>query len=436
MRTSLFVGLFLTITAMAVATQSTPQSSPAAQSHDLQNTAEAVAKYFRADPSGIDQLFAPEFLVQVPAARLERVMRQLFSQYGGCTGVKLEKQVSPTGAHFQFTFEKGFTVPVSLEINDNAAHTITGFVLGAPVSSSETLSSVIDKMKALPGQVSFLAQRLDASGPVALAEWQPAQELGIGSAFKLYILGALAQQISAGRRHWNDVIPLETQSLPSGILQKWPLGTPLTVQSLASLMISISDNTAADALLKAVGREQVEAILPVMGHSQPALDQPFLATMDMFQLKWGIPAEQLQQYLADDTAARRAFLQTMKPPASTAALIAAVSTTTPKMIDNVEWFASAIDLCHAMAWFRADDTARNTARQVLAINPGLALSSTRWAYIGFKGGSEPGVISLNLLLRSQSGQWYVVSGVWNNPKAAVSETEWVSLVSRAIDLLQ
>lgn len=435
MRTSLFVGLFLTITAMAVATQSTPQSTPTAQSHDLQATAEAVAKYFREDPSGVDQLFAPEFLAQVPAARLERVMKQLYSQLGPCTGVKLEKQVSPTGGHFQFTFEKGFTAPVDLVINDNAAHSIIGFVVGMPVSSSETLSSVIDKMKALPGQVSFLAQRLDASGPVALAEWQPAQELGIGSAFKLYILGALAQQISAGRRHWNDVITLETQSLPSGILQKWPLGTPLTVQSIASLMISISDNTAADALLKAVGREQVESMLPVMGHSQPALDQPFLATMDMFQLKWDIPADQLQQYLADDTAARRAFLQTMKPPASTAALIAAASTSTPKMIDKVEWFASATDLCHAMAWFRADDNAHNTARQILAINPGLPLSSTRWAYIGFKGGSEPGIISLNFLLRSQGGQWYVVGAVWNNPKAAVSETEWVSLVSRAIDLL-
>jgi beta-lactamase class A len=435
MRTSLLVCLFLTISVIAVAAQSVPQSAPAAQSHDLQAAAEAVAKYFRADPSGIDQLFAPEFLAQVPAARLEAAMKQIYSQLGRCTDVKLEKQVSPTTGQFQFVFEKGFTAPVNLVINDNAAHSIIGFQVGAPVSSSETLSSVIDKMKALPGQVSFLAQRLDANGPVGLAEWQPAQALGIGSAFKLYILGALAQQISAGRRHWNDVIQLETQSLPSGILQKWPLGTPLTVQSVASLMISISDNTAADALLKSIGREQVEAMLPVMGHSQPALDQPFLSTMDMFQLKWGIPADQLQQYIAADTAARRAFLQTIKPPASTEPLIAAASTTTPKVIDKVEWFASATDLCHAMAWFRTDDNARNTARQVLAINPGLPLSSTRWAYIGFKGGSEPGVISLNFLLRSQSGQWYAVGAVWNNSKAAVSETEWVSLVRRAIDLL-
>jgi hypothetical protein len=231
MRTSLFIGLFLTVTAMAIAIQSTPQFMQAAQSHDLQAAAEAVAKYFRADPFGIDQLFAPEFLAQVSAARLESVMKQLYSQYGGCTAVKLGKQVSPTGGQFQFTFEKGFTASISLAISDNAAHSITGFQIGAPVTSSETLSSVIDKMKALPGQVSFLAQRLDASGPVALAEWQSAQELGIGSAFKLYILGTLTNQISAGRRHWNDVIQLEAQSLPSGILQK---GSALPVLLISS----------------------------------------------------------------------------------------------------------------------------------------------------------------------------------------------------------
>lgn len=434
MRTLPIIAL-LAISAMAVAAQSVSQTTPAAQSHDLQSVAESVAQYFRADPSGVGQLFAPEFLTQVPAARLETVMRQLYTQLGRCTGVKLEKQVSSTSAQFTFTFEKGFTAPVNLVINADASHSITGFVVGPPVSSSETLSAVIEKMKLLPGRVSFLAQRLDASGPVALGEWQPTQRLAIGSAFKLYILGTLAHQISGGQRHWNDVISLDVHSLPSGILQSWPLGTPLTVQSAASLMISRSDNTAADELLKTVGREQVEAMLQVMGHSQPAVDQPFLSTMEMFQLKWGIPPDQLQQYITNDIAARRAFLQMLKPPVSHETLLAAASGTTPKMIDQVEWFASATDLCHALAWFHADDSARDTARQILAINPGIPVSSTRWAYIGFKGGSEPGVISLNFLLRSRMGQWYVIGAVWNDPKAAVSETVWVGLISRAIELL-
>src|SRR5690606_39753601 len=44
-------------------------------------------------------------------------------------------------------------------------------------------------------------------------------------------------------------------SLPTGILQEWPVGTPMTIQSLATLMISISDNTATDVLLRVAGRD-------------------------------------------------------------------------------------------------------------------------------------------------------------------------------------
>ncbi len=45
-------------------------------------------------------------------------------------------------------------------------------------------------------------------------------------------------------------------------------------------------------------------------------------------------------------------------------------------------------------------------------------------------------MSLNFLLRSQSNQWYTVSAIWNDPKSAVNETEWIGLVGRAIDLLK
>ncbi|MFL9455456.1 serine hydrolase [Tolypothrix bouteillei VB521301_2] len=47
---------------------------------------------------------------------------------------------------------------------------------------------------------------------------------------------------------WKDVVQLQPseKSLPSGMLHTWPDGSYLTVQTLASLMISLSDNTATD----------------------------------------------------------------------------------------------------------------------------------------------------------------------------------------------
>lgn len=50
---------------------------------------------------------------------------------------------------------------------------------------------------------------------------------------------------------------LGEKSLPGGILQNWPKGAPLTLHTLAGLMISQSDNTAADTLLEILGRDVV-----------------------------------------------------------------------------------------------------------------------------------------------------------------------------------
>src|SRR6185436_600599 len=101
-----------------------------------------------------------------------------------------------------------------------------------------------------------------------LVERDGDQALAIGSAFKLYVLGALARDVAEGKRHFDDTLRLEQRwmSMPSGKLQKWPVGTPLTLASAAALMISESDNTATDHLLFTLGRERVEAMLREMGN--------------------------------------------------------------------------------------------------------------------------------------------------------------------------
>ena len=74
--------------------------------------------------------------------------------------------------------------------------------------------------------------------------------------------------------------------------------------------------------------------------------------------------------------------------------------------------------------------------RILAINPGIGAGlAKRFAYVGYKGGSEPGVISMTALLRDSAGKARVVSASWNNPAAAVDELAFVALVSRAVELL-
>ena len=102
---------------------------------------------------------------------------------------------------------------------------------------------------------------------------------------------------------------LSGRSLPSGMLHNWPEGAPVTLHTLASLMISISDNTATDILLGLVGRENVERMMGRIGIAAPERNRPFLATREIFALKTAPEAEQ-RAFIEADEAGRRRLLGT------------------------------------------------------------------------------------------------------------------------------
>ena len=84
----------------------------------------------------------------------------------------------------------------------------------------------------------------------------PHSKLAVGSAFKLGILAELLAQTKTGSAPvvgGHDLAGFD-KALPSGFLQTWPEASPLTLQTLATLMISQSDNTATNVLLRLVGR--------------------------------------------------------------------------------------------------------------------------------------------------------------------------------------
>ena len=104
-------------------------------------------------------------------------------------------------------------------------------------------------------------------------------------------------------------------------------------------------------------------------------------------------------------------------------------------IDAVEWFASAADLARVMDWLRRNGD--ETTHGILAISPGMPRpAAAPYGYIGFKGGSEPGVINLTWLVRNNAGVWHAVTGSWNNPAAPVEEGRFIALIARALPLVR
>lgn len=375
--------------------------------------------------------FAPAFLAAVPEAQLTAIKAQLRDQLGPARSVTAIRPEGAYAATIDMAFANG-TATMRLVVDSAPPHLATGLLITKVAVAGDSFDKVKAEVAALPGSSGFVVVRLDGTA-ANLAEHNATRSYAIGSAFKLYVLAEAMRAVAAGERRWDGVVPLTRKSLPSGFLQAWPTGSPLTLHSLTGLMISQSDNSATDTLIAALGREKVEAMVAITGHAEPRRNVPFLETNELFLLKGTGGTALLAEWAAADVAGRRALLSEL----------AKVDRETfdygsfagpPKAIDTVEWFATPNDVVRALDWIRRNDR-DGVGQAILGINPGIgAAAAADYGNVGFKGGSETGVVNLSFLVRSKAGSWYAVTGSWNDPAAAVDEAKFVGLMSRLVSL--
>ncbi|MDX2118571.1 MAG: serine hydrolase [Planctomycetota bacterium] len=428
----------------------------AAAPHDQHNTITApdtdagkqlawfVAALNGAPLGDITTRFTPEFIAQVPQAKLEELVTALRAGEFkvGATRIDVREGNSPAALRASVQGATGIS-PVTLAVNpDGRMHTL---FIGAAVPTVKSWDEVKTRLAALPGSTAMYVARLGAAG------WDDRAEVfakdafapgAIGSTFKLWVLGALAEQVAAGRAAWDEQLAVSDalKSLPSGTMQVNPEGTMFTLEHFATQMISISDNTAADHLLLHVGREAAEAFMARCTAS-PERNRPMLSTLDMFKLKLSGDDAAVAAWLAADESTRRSMLATGGRVNALAPIAAkAMFWKKPFKIDQIEWFASPIDCARAMAELhhleqqREQQPGQDALGRALRKNPGIMLGA-QWTSAAFKGGSEPGVINLTWLLRRSDEQWFAVSMTWNNPKASLDEAAFIGLASGAISLL-
>ncbi|HEY1605675.1 MAG TPA: serine hydrolase [Allosphingosinicella sp.] len=372
-----------------------------------------------------EQLFSPAFFAQVPATQVAAIMANLRAQYGRALKVDHVDSGSANSGVVSVRLEHA-TLRLTVSIEPQPPGRIVGLLVSGVDIDNDNAAAIATALKALPGETALSVATLGQAAPAPSTTLAGDRPMAIGSAFKLFVLAELVREVKAGERHWADVVPLDRRSLPSGQLQDWPRGSPITLHSLAALMISRSDNTAADTLLHLLGPEKVEQLLPALGVSAAARDRPFLSTREAFAVKTDSAA--LARWRAGDEAARRAMLPALDSTEIDPAALAGP----PHAIDSVEWFASTDDLVRTLDWLRRN--ADPTALGILAINPGLPQAKDGFGYAGYKGGSEPGVIAMAFLLRRRDGSWRAVAAIWNDPAAPVDESRFEALMGRLIAL--
>ncbi|MXO72204.1 serine hydrolase [Alteraurantiacibacter buctensis] len=401
-----------------------PLAARAQDAEVLRQRAEDVAAVIRGEKPYAD-VFAPVFVNAVPQGQFEALTGQLRDQLGPFEGLaQIDAGEAPGAGTIGLRFRDAIAGgPIQLE--GAAPWRVAGLRLNAIRPVAVEGQTALDLVRDLPGTSSIYLARLDGSH--TLIEHNADRQMAIGSTFKLYVLSALAQAVARGERRWDDVVPLTERSFPSGQMQDWPQGTPVTLQTLATMMVAISDNTATDQLMHVLGRAAVEAEVGASGHAQPEATLPMMTTRELFLLKLG-PEEQLVRYAGGDMATRRAILAGLAGRELDMDQMQAVFADGPHHI-GVEWFASGRDLA-AIYRRMADDP---VAAAILAVNPGMDRAQFgSWTSAGYKGGSEPGVLNFAWLLRDPAGAPWVLAMTWNDPAANVSEARLIALAQQVL----
>lgn len=353
-----------------------------------------------ADPAWFDDAF----LRAVPIKKVDEITAQVLSG----SGKLLEIREGAKEHTFDVRFERANLFATIIMVEGK----IQTLFVKPGESTATTLEQATAPLKGLPGQVAFA---IIGNGKT-LAQQDENKALAVGSSFKLAVLAELRDRIEKDKKlSWDRVVTLDPawKSLPSGKLQEWPDRSPLTVHTLASLMISISDNTAADAMIDLVGR----ASLAKYGAAQ---FHPFLKTSDSFRLKAKGSEELLARFRAATPAEREKMLGEIekrplpKPedyPKSVTAL-------------DVEWLFSPAELCALMT--KVHDL------PLMSINPGVAKKSD-WDRVAYKGGSEPGVINMTTWV-DKGSKSYCMSATWNDANP-VEEARFALAVSSVLTFL-
>lgn len=382
--------------------------------------------------------FVEGFLAKVPASQLVSMFRQIGNQVGKLSLESVAEQ-SPHSLVAKVSSKQG-SLKVTVSVERNAPYRFNGLLIGPARPERERPASweaIDSEIASVAPRTNLLAARIDGDRCETLREHGAAEELAIGSTFKLWVLLAASDAVAGGNVEWQTPISIrdDWKSLPSGVLQEEPAGTTLPLEQVAREMISISDNTATDHLLRTVGRQAVEAAMARTGAASAARNRPFLTTRELFLLKFAKDADR-ESWLTGNEDGRRAHLAGLAS-ASLPATNELASWKSPRHIDTLEWFAGPADLCRTMVALRDAGLAEGSpVLDILGQNPGVQVDRGLWSYVGFKGGSEPGVLNLTFLLRRAGDDaWYFFSVGANDPEKGIDADTIVAIAEGALDLL-
>ncbi|MCW1480454.1 class A beta-lactamase-related serine hydrolase, partial [Acinetobacter baumannii] len=162
-------------------------------------------------------LFSPQFLEQVPITQIQKIVDDLKVSLGAL------KNLNVSNGSGTIDFEKG-ELPVSISLNEQGQ--ISTLWFSAPHFKTISLDEMVKGLhENAIGKTSLLVI-VDNKPVVVENDKTP---MAVGSTFKLLVLKAYEDAIKKGELKRETIVSLKekNRSLPTGVLQNLPAGTPV-----------------------------------------------------------------------------------------------------------------------------------------------------------------------------------------------------------------
>ena len=375
---------------VALATEPVPAAGPALELRTL-----ALCR------NEFDHLswFHPSYLQGQDLASVKALFAHRLRLYGPCKRVERE-----SGEGWVFHYRTA-ALPLRLYLEGEL---ISGVIFDRPRPHNDAFSAIDLELQALPGDKAALVERQDGKRLYSLA---PEHPLAIGTSARLFVLQALVRSVEAGVLRWDGVTALRAEwlTVPGGLLGSWPAGTPVTLSTVALLMLGRDDPNAFDQLLAVVGREKVEPLAPG--------NEPFLAVGEVFRLHGAVAAKEAEVFAMMKPTQRRTYL----PKLLAAPLDGRDLAGPPRDLLRLTWTATLPTLCKAL---------RQVKGKTAVLVPGSSDVSAEVQ------GTSAGVYQHTALVEAPGGGLVCIAATWNRVEGELDGRLLGSLVARMSELVR
>ncbi len=342
----------------------------------------------------------PYFLSKLPEIKLIGILDSFKKEEGPCVSIeKIDK------SNYLYNTGKSQRA-MQIYLDENSR--IRGLWFGNTTKYSDQISEVILQLKNLPGMKSLVFIKNNKHQILGLNE---KKRLSVAGSSDLLLIKLLKNKISKTKSKWSQKLKLkkELKSIPGGQLYSWPVGSPITLQTLATMLMGYSDETAFDHLHSFLSRSKIE--------KESKVNRPFLSTSEYYKIK--LDGE--DKYLKLSLKEKYKHLQKLKSK----------KMTPHKKSENFSklgWFFSTTELCHLM----------NEVKDLSLseVNKGFA-QFERYSYSSFKMGRAPGVLQYTQFFTSKTSKdSFCLSVTWNNPKGEITPSKIDALFGRVLSKFQ